>query len=62
MSRATAFMRRELQVWVNLDVQFLTTFFVSLLRSMDLRSEPAVRAIAEFLDLGSCFNLWVSCV
>lgn len=71
ISRATAFVRRELRVWVNLDVEFLTSYVVSLLKSMDIRfvrllfsisyavldqmtgsSEPAVRALAEFLDLG----------
>ena len=48
---------------MNLDIQFLTTFFISLLRTMDLRSERAVRAIAEFLDLGLCWNdpLFNSC-
>lgn len=62
MSRATAFIRRELQVWVNLDVQFLTMFLVSLLQRMDLRSEAAVRAIAEFLDLGMSMNrLGIAC-
>lgn len=52
ISRATAFVRRELRVWVNLDVEFLTSYIVSLLKTMDIRSEPAVRTLAEFLDLG----------
>ncbi|KAF9506541.1 hypothetical protein BS47DRAFT_395754 [Hydnum rufescens UP504] len=52
ISRATAFLRRELRVWVNLDVEFLTAFVLSLLRTIDIRSEPAIRVLAEFLDLG----------
>ncbi|KAF8324707.1 uncharacterized protein EI90DRAFT_3240386 [Cantharellus anzutake] len=50
-SRATAFIRRELRIWPNLDVEFFTQFVLSLLRRLDIRSEPAVRALAEFLDL-----------
>ncbi|OBZ72890.1 hypothetical protein A0H81_06736 [Grifola frondosa] len=49
--RATAFIRRELRVWVGLDVEFLTTFTLSLMKSIDIRSEPAIRLLAEFLDM-----------
>ncbi|KAF9052419.1 hypothetical protein BDZ89DRAFT_427250 [Hymenopellis radicata] len=48
--RTTMFLRRELRVW-NLDVEFLTTFTISLMKSIDIRSESAVKLIAEFLDL-----------
>ncbi|KAH9940037.1 uncharacterized protein BXZ73DRAFT_43293 [Epithele typhae] len=51
ISRATVFIRRELMVWVDLDVEFLTTFTVSLMKSLDIRSEPAVRLLSEFLDM-----------
>ncbi|KAM5545730.1 hypothetical protein V8D89_000768 [Ganoderma adspersum] len=51
ISRATVFIRRELQAWVGLDVEFLTTFTVSLMKSLDIRSEPAVRLLSEFLDM-----------
>ncbi|KAF9810710.1 hypothetical protein IEO21_06844 [Rhodonia placenta] len=34
-------------------MQFLTTFTVSLMKSLDIRSEPAVRLLAEFLDMDS---------
>ncbi|KAF8920342.1 hypothetical protein CPB85DRAFT_1248510 [Mucidula mucida] len=49
--RTTMFLRRELRVWVNLDVEFLTTFTISIMKSIDIRSESAVKLIAEFLDL-----------
>ncbi|OJA11636.1 hypothetical protein AZE42_04757 [Rhizopogon vesiculosus] len=51
ISRATIFLRRELRVWPNLDVEFLTTFTVSLMKSIDIRAESAVKLLAEFLDL-----------
>ncbi|KAF8516883.1 hypothetical protein JB92DRAFT_2714966 [Gautieria morchelliformis] len=51
ISRATIFVRRELRVWVNLDVEFLTTFILSLMKTLDLRSESAVKLLAEFLDM-----------
>ncbi|EPS94841.1 hypothetical protein FOMPIDRAFT_1133585 [Fomitopsis schrenkii] len=53
ISRATVFLRRELRVWVGLDVEFLTTFALSLMKSLDIRSEAAVRLLAEFLDMDS---------
>ncbi|CCL98025.1 uncharacterized protein FIBRA_00018 [Fibroporia radiculosa] len=34
-------------------IKFLTTFVLSLMKSLDIRSEPAVRLLAEFLDLDS---------
>ncbi|KAL0948551.1 hypothetical protein HGRIS_011111 [Hohenbuehelia grisea] len=51
ISRTTAFLRRELQVWPNLDVEFLTTFIISIMKAIDIRSESAVKLLAEFLDL-----------
>ncbi|KAJ7450071.1 hypothetical protein B0H11DRAFT_1743340 [Mycena galericulata] len=51
VSRTTIFLRRELQVWVNLDVEFLTTFILSIMKALDIRSEGAVKLLAEFLDL-----------
>ncbi|KAI0656032.1 hypothetical protein C8Q70DRAFT_922141 [Cubamyces menziesii] len=51
ISRATVFIRRELRVWPGLDVEFLTTFTISLMKSLDIRSEPAVRLLSEFLDM-----------
>ena len=50
IQRATAFMRRELRVWSSIDVEFLTTYILSLLKAIDIRSEPAIRLLAEFLD------------
>ncbi|KAH7925994.1 hypothetical protein BV22DRAFT_1010068 [Leucogyrophana mollusca] len=51
ISRMTAFLRRELQVWPNLDVEFLTTFTISIMKSIDIRSESAVKLLSEFLDM-----------
>lgn len=48
--RATAFLRRELRVWSLVDVEFLTTYILSLLKAIDIRSEPAVRLLADFLN------------
>ena len=44
-------MRRELRVWSLVDVEFLTTYILSLLKAIDIRSDPAIRLLAEFLDL-----------
>jgi hypothetical protein len=33
-----------------ISAQFLTTYIVSLMKSIDIRSEPAVRLLADFLD------------
>ncbi|KAL1742717.1 hypothetical protein HDZ31DRAFT_42606 [Schizophyllum fasciatum] len=53
VARTTAFLRRELQVWVNLDVEFLTTFIISIMKSIDIRAESAIKLLAEFLDMDS---------
>ncbi|KAJ7242354.1 hypothetical protein B0H12DRAFT_849431 [Mycena haematopus] len=51
IARTTMFLRRELQVWVNLDVEFLTSFILSIMKAIDIRSESAVKLLSEFLDL-----------
>ncbi|KAG9000551.1 hypothetical protein FRB90_011789, partial [Tulasnella sp. 427] len=51
VSRTTAFTRRELQVWTNLDVEFLTSFILALMKSIDIRAESAVKLLSEFLDM-----------
>ncbi|KAG8905865.1 hypothetical protein FRB99_008076 [Tulasnella sp. 403] len=56
ISRATMFIRRELQVWVNLDVEFLTSFILALMKSLDIRSEPAVKLLSEFLDVDTPYS------
>jgi hypothetical protein len=33
------------------ELQFLTTYIISLMRSIDIRSEPAVRLLSDFLDV-----------
>ncbi|KIR57525.1 hypothetical protein I314_06664 [Cryptococcus bacillisporus CA1873] len=50
IQRASAFIRRELHIWSSLDVEFLTTYIVSLLRAIDIRSEAVVRLLSDFLD------------
>jgi hypothetical protein len=32
-------------------IQFLTTFVISIMKSIDIRAEAAVRLLAEFLDM-----------
>ncbi|KAH6896443.1 hypothetical protein BKA70DRAFT_755062 [Coprinopsis sp. MPI-PUGE-AT-0042] len=56
ISRTTAFIRRELQVWEGMDVEFLTTLIISLMKSIDIRSESAVKLISEFLDLDAPYS------
>ncbi|KAN0111875.1 hypothetical protein V8E52_008081, partial [Russula decolorans] len=51
VSRMTIFLRRELLVWPNADVEFLVTFVISLMKSIDIRTESAVKLLAEFLDM-----------
>ncbi|CAE6496492.1 unnamed protein product [Rhizoctonia solani] len=50
-SRCQMFVRRELRVWPNLDIEFLTSFILSLAKSIDIRTESAVKLISEFLDI-----------
>ncbi|KAJ7578349.1 hypothetical protein C8J56DRAFT_797856 [Mycena floridula] len=51
ISRTMQFLRRELRVWPNVDVEFLTPMILALMKVVDIRSETAVRRIAEFLDM-----------
>ncbi|CAE6447087.1 unnamed protein product, partial [Rhizoctonia solani] len=50
-SRCQMFVRRELRVWPNLDIEFLTSFILSLTKSIDIRTESAIKLISEFLDI-----------
>ena len=36
--------------------QFLTTFVISLMKSIDIRAENAVKLIAEFLDMDKPYS------
>ncbi|PVG01203.1 hypothetical protein CPB86DRAFT_871249 [Serendipita vermifera] len=48
--RATLFLQRELRVWSNLDWKFLTNYIVTLIKMMDLRSEPGIKILSDLLD------------
>lgn len=43
-------MRRELRIWSLVDVEFLTTYILSLLKAIDVRSEAAIRLLSDYLD------------
>ncbi|KAN0062956.1 hypothetical protein ACQY0O_004778 [Thecaphora frezii] len=47
--RLAAFVRRELYVWPNLDVEFLTTYTVSIMKSLDVQRDEALALLVEFL-------------
>ncbi|SJL11759.1 uncharacterized protein ARMOST_15167 [Armillaria ostoyae] len=51
VSKATTFLRRELPVWDGLDVEFFTTFMISPMKSIDVRSESALKLLAELLNI-----------
>ncbi|KAK0438545.1 uncharacterized protein EV420DRAFT_1254686, partial [Desarmillaria tabescens] len=51
LSKTTMFLRRELRVWDDLDVEFFTTFTISLMKSIDIPSKSAVKLLAGFLDI-----------
>ncbi|KAI5998528.1 hypothetical protein F5J12DRAFT_724781 [Pisolithus orientalis] len=55
ISRMMMWLRRELRVWPNLDVEFLTMFTISLMKSVDIRSESAIKLLAEFLDMDELY-------
>lgn len=47
--RATVFIRRELWAWPNIDIEFLTTYSVSIMKAIDIRSDGAIRLLSDFL-------------
>ncbi|KAF9041721.1 hypothetical protein BDZ89DRAFT_1009489 [Hymenopellis radicata] len=51
VARTTAFLRRELRIWPHLDVEWLSTFIISFMKSVDIRSEHAIEYLVEFLDV-----------
>jgi hypothetical protein len=36
-------------------LQFLVTFVISLMKSIDIRSESAIKLLAEFLDMDTLY-------
>ncbi|WWC87479.1 uncharacterized protein L201_002368 [Kwoniella dendrophila CBS 6074] len=56
VQRATVFLRRELRIWLpNIDIEFLITYIISLLKIIDIRSEPAIRLLTDYLNLNQEF-------
>jgi E3 ubiquitin-protein ligase Topors len=51
--RARAFLRRELRVWINLDIEFLTNYIIALIKTVDLRSEAGIKLLADLMDPGN---------
>ncbi|GAA6031825.1 hypothetical protein JCM8097_002009 [Rhodosporidiobolus ruineniae] len=49
-ARVIKFVRREIQVFPTVDVNFLTTYLVSIASQLDLRSSAAIRLISDFLS------------
>jgi len=39
-----------------MSIQFLTTLILSLMKAIDIRSESAVKLIAEFLDMDAPYT------
>lgn len=50
------FMPRFLMVLTFPVLKFLTTLIISLMKSIDIRSESAVKLIAEFLDMDAPYE------
>jgi len=51
MSRHEPRLSRLTALSHTLSLQFLTTFVVSLMKSIDIRSDSAIKLLAEFLDM-----------
>lgn len=47
--RLTQWVRRELRVFEEVDLEFLTGYTVSIASQLELRSDSATRLIADFL-------------
>ncbi|EPQ27296.1 uncharacterized protein PFL1_05219 [Pseudozyma flocculosa PF-1] len=47
--RLAAFVRRDLYAWPNLDVEFLTTYTLSIMKSLDIQSNEAINLLSDFL-------------
>ena len=40
---------------IDIHFQFLTSFIISIMKSIDIRSESAVKLLAEFLDMDATY-------
>ncbi|KAK4050916.1 hypothetical protein OIO90_004892 [Microbotryomycetes sp. JL221] len=49
-AKVIKFVRRELQVFPNVDVSFLTTYIVSICSQLDLRSSSVIRLLSDFIS------------
>jgi hypothetical protein len=54
--RARAFLRRELRVWINLDLEFLMNYIIALIKTLDLRSEAGIKLLADLMDPGNPYS------
>ena len=54
--RARTFLRRELRVWINLDIEFLTNYIIALIKTLDLRSEAGIKLLADLMDPGHPYS------
>lgn len=53
VARAQIFLRREFLVWTGVDTEFMVTYVVGLMQTIDIRSDAAVRLLRDFLDVGT---------
>jgi hypothetical protein len=54
--RARTFLRRELRVWINLDIEFLMNYIIALIKTLDLRSEAGIKLLADLMDPGHPYS------
>lgn len=56
--RISAFIRRELQVWPDIDHDFVTTYVLALTRVLPIGSDESVNLLAEFLGHANAIHFW----
>ncbi|KIY69185.1 hypothetical protein CYLTODRAFT_489193 [Cylindrobasidium torrendii FP15055 ss-10] len=48
--RTESFVKRELMIWPHLDLDWLSSMIIDLMKTVDIRSEYAINMLAGFLD------------
>lgn len=56
--RMSAFIRRELQVWPDIDQDFVTTYVLALTRILPMKSDESVNLLAEFIGHANAAHFW----